>query len=74
MKNTILDKIVQLEKFFGYIVKAPKCQLIVKDEKLGEAEKVFENTGITIEAAARVLDAVIGRESVCKKIPRIATE
>ena len=47
--RTVLDKIVSLGKFFGYHVEASKCQLIVKDEKLGEAEKIFENTGNTIK-------------------------
>ena len=41
---TVLDKILWLGNFFGYHVKASKCQLIVKDEKFGEAEKIFENT------------------------------
>ena len=65
--RTVLDKIVSLGKFFGYHVKASKCQLIVKDEKLGEAQKIFANTGITIKAGARVLDSVIGTESEYKK-------
>ena len=64
--RTVLDKIVSLGKFFGYHVKASKCQLIVKDEKLGEAQKMFANTGITIEAGARVLGSVIGTESEYK--------
>ena len=66
--RTVLDKIVSLGKFFGYHVKASKCQLIVKDEKIGEAQKIFANTGITIKAGARVLGSVIGTESECKKI------
>ena len=66
--QTVLDKIVSLSKFFGYLVKASKCQLIVKDEKLGEAEKIFKNTEITIKAGARVLGSVIGTESECKKL------
>ena len=72
--RTILDKIVSLNKFFGYHVKASKCQLIVKDEKLVEAEKTFENTGITVKAGARVLCSVIEAESECIKNPRISTE
>ena len=48
-------------------MKASKCQLIVKDEKLGEAQKIFANTGITIKAGARVRGSVIGTESECKK-------
>ena len=47
--RTVLDKIVPLGKFFGYHVKASKCQLIVRDEKLGEAEKIFKNTGTESE-------------------------
>ena len=66
--RTVLDKIVSLGKFFGYHVKASKCQLIAKDEKLGEAQKTFANTGITIKAGARVLGSVIGTESECKSI------
>ena len=50
--RTVLDKIVSLSKFFGYHVKASKSRIIVKDEKLGEAEKIFENTGITIKEGA----------------------
>ena len=65
--RTVLDKIVTLGKFFGYHVKASKCQLIAKDEKLGEGEKVFKNRGITIKAGDRVLGSVIGTESECKK-------
>ena len=65
--RTVLDKIVSLGKFFGYHVKTSKCQLIVKDEKLGKAQKIFANTGITIKAGARVLGSVIGTESECKK-------
>ena len=48
-------------------MKASKCQLIVKDEKLGEAQKIFANTGITKKAGARVLGSVRGTESECKK-------
>ena len=66
--RTVLDKIVSLGKFFGYHVKASKCQLIAKDEKLGEAQKTFANTGITIKAGARVLGSVIETESECKSI------
>ena len=66
-KRTVLDKIVSLGKFIGYHVKASKCQLIVKDEKLGEAQKIFANTGITIKSGARLLGSVIGTESECKK-------
>ena len=65
--RTVLDKIVSLGKFFGYHVKAFKCQLIVKDEKLGEAQKIIANTGINMKAGAQVLGAVIGIESECKK-------
>ena len=65
--RTVLNKIVSLGKFFGYHVKASKCQLIVKDEKHSEAQKIFANTGISIKAGARVLASVIGTESECKK-------
>ena len=63
--RTVLDKIVSLGKFFGYHMKASRCQLIVKDEKLGEAQNA--NTGITINAGARVLGSVLGTESESKK-------
>ena len=53
--RTVLDKIVSQGKFFGYHVKAFKCQLIVKDEKLGEAQNIFAKTRITKKAVARVL-------------------
>ena len=64
--RTVLDKIVSLGKFFGYHGKASKCQLTVKDERLGEAQKIFTNTGITIKAGTRVLGSVIGTEPECK--------
>ena len=51
-------------------MKASKCQLIVKDQKIGEAEKCFENTGITVKVGAPVLGSVIGTESV-KSLPEI---
>ena len=66
--RTVLNKIVSMGKFFGYHVKASKFQLTFKDEKLGEAQKIFANTGITIKAGARVLGSVIGTESECKKL------
>ena len=53
--RTVLDKTVSIGKFFDYRVKASKCQLIVKDKKLGEAEKIFEITGMTKKAGVRVL-------------------
>ena len=65
--RTVIDKIVSLGNFFGYHVKESKCQLIVKDEKLGEAQKIFANTGITTKAGAQVLGLVIGTASECKK-------
>ena len=65
--RTVLDKIVSLGNFFRYHVKASKCQFIVKDENLGEAQKIFANTGITIKAGAGMLVSVIGSESECKK-------
>ena len=40
-----------------------------QNEKLGDAEKIFENTGITIKAGARVLGSVKGT-----KVPRVSTE
>ena len=61
--RTVLDKTVSLGKLFGYHDKASKWQLNVKDEKLGEAEKIFEHTGITVKAGARVLGSIIGTES-----------
>ena len=61
--RAILDKIASLSEFFGYHVEESKCQLIVKDEKLGEAEKIFKNTGITIKAGAQLVGSVIGTES-----------
>ena len=64
--RTVLDQIVSSGKIVGYHGKTPICQLIVKDEKLGEAEKNFENRGITIKADAQVLDPIIGTESECK--------
>ena len=50
--RTVLDKIVSPGKFFGYHV---------------EAEKIFEITGITMKAGARVLGSVIGTEVECRK-------
>ena len=66
--RTVLVKIVSLSNCFGYHVKASKYQLIVKDEKLGEADKIFENTVITMKAGARVLSLVIGTKIESKKI------
>ena len=63
----VLDKNVSLGNFFGYHVKASKCQLILKNEKLGEAQKIFANTVITIKTGARVLGSVIGTVCECKK-------
>ena len=71
--RTVLDKIVSLSNCFGYHVKASKCQLILKDEKLGEAEKIFENAVITMKAGARVLGSVI-RTKLNVKNPRVSTE
>ena len=62
--RTVLEKNISLGKFSGYHVKASKCQLIVKDETLGEAQKIFANTGITMKAGT---GSVIGTESECKK-------
>ena len=52
--RTVLDKILSLAKNFGYHVKAFKCQLIARNEKLRDAEKIFAKTGITIKAGARL--------------------
>ena len=62
--RTVLDKIVSLGKCFGYHVKASECQLNVKDKNIDEAERIFENTNITVKAGARVLGSVIGTEFV----------
>ena len=69
--RTVIDKIVSLGIFFGYHVKESKCQLIVKDEKLGEAQKIFANTGITTKAGAQVLGLVTGTASECKKFLKL---
>ena len=66
--RTVLDKIVSLGKFFGYHVKASKSRIIVKDEKLGEAEKIFKITGITIKEGTREFVSIIGTEAESKKI------
>ena len=65
--RTSRDKIVSLGKFFGYHVKASKCQLNVKYKKLGEDQKIFANPGITMKAGAGALGSVIGTKSRCKK-------
>ena len=38
-----LDNLMKHGKYFGYQVKAPKCQLIVTDNKYNEAIKIFKN-------------------------------
>ena len=42
----VLDNLIKHGKYFGNHVKASKCQLIVKDEKINEAIKVFTKTEI----------------------------
>ena len=61
-----VDNIIKHGKYFGYHVKASKCQLIVKDEKYNEAVKVFKNTEIEKKRGARVLGSVIASETECK--------
>ena len=62
----VLDNIIKHEKFFGYHVKASKCQLNVKNEKYNESIKVFKNTEIEMKKGARVLGSAIGSETKCK--------
>ena len=50
-----LEEIVSIGKFFGYHVTASKCQRIIEDKTFCKAEKICENTGITVKAGARVL-------------------
>ena len=59
----VLENFIKHGKYFGYRVKATKCQLIVKDEKYNKAIKVFKNTEIGMKKRARVLGAVIGSET-----------
>ena len=58
--RTVRNKIVSLCNFFCYHVKASKWQFFGKDKKLGEAERIFKKTRITIMAGAQVLGSVIG--------------
>ena len=50
-------------KFFGYHVKASKCQLFVKDEKYNESLKLFKNTEIKKKKDGRVLCSAIESET-----------
>ena len=62
----VLDNIIKHGKYFGYHVKASKCQLTVKFEKNNEAIKLFKNTEIEKKKGARVLSSVIGSETKSK--------
>ena len=62
----VLDNIMKHGKYFGYHVKATKCQLILKDEKYNEAIKIFKNTEIEMKKGVRVLDSVIEFETECE--------
>ena len=62
----VLDNIIKHGEFFGYHVKASKCQHSVKDENNEEAIKVFKNTEIEIKKVARVLGFVIGSDTECE--------
>ena len=62
----VLDNIIKHGNFFGYHVKASKCQLIVRDGKYNEAIKVFKNTEFETKKGARVLESVKGSEYECK--------
>ena len=49
---------------FGYYVNPEKCNLIVKEEHLEEAQELFKDVGVKITSAgARHLGAAIGMES-----------
>ena len=62
----VLHNIIKHGKYFGYHVKASKCQLIVKDEKYNEAIKKFKNNEIEMKKGVRVLGSVIGPETETK--------
>ena len=61
--RTVLDNIIKRGKHFGYLVKASKNQLIVKDEKYNEALKIFKNTENEMKKKDNLLDSVIGSET-----------
>ena len=64
--QTVLHNIIKHGKYFGYHLKASKCQLIVKDEKYNEALNVFKITEIESKEGARGIGSVIGSETECK--------
>ena len=54
-------------KAFGYNVKPSRCQIIVKENRLDSAIKLFEGTNITMVDSLRVFGSVIGTQSACDK-------
>ena len=68
------DKLLLMGPKYGYFPNAAKTYLVVKPEKQGEADRIFQDTNITIcEAGKRYLGGTLGsgafaREFVLEKV------
>ena len=52
---------------YGYVVNAPKCQVIVRKEKMDLALETFAGSNVQITIGTRVLGSVIGTQETCDK-------
>ena len=52
---------------YGYFVNAPKCQVIVKKEKMDLALETFAGSTVQRTLGSRVLGAVTGTQETCDK-------
>ena len=60
------DRVVEHGPKYGYFPKASKSWLVVKEEKLQEAEDLFRDTGVKITTAGRkYLGGFVGTEEGC---------
>ena len=50
---------------YGYFVNAPKCQVVVKKEKMDLALETFAGSNVQITLGNRVLGSVIGTQETC---------
>ena len=63
------DKLVDKRPAYGYFPNASKTWLIVKDEKLDEAKRIFKGTGVKFTSEGkRHLGAVIGSQTFKKRV------
>jgi hypothetical protein len=61
------DKLVSLGPKFGYFANPSKTILVVKPEKLSQANEIFAGTGISFAEGARDLGAAIGTTKFIEK-------